>query len=353
MIELARQRDVTMIEIDGSHGEGGGQIVRTALTLAAVTGQSCRIVNIRAGRSRPGLLRQHLTAVNALAEICDARTEGAQLGSQSVTFTPSRPRGGDYVFQVGTAGSATLVAQTVLPLLLIAEQPSTLCVSGGTHNAWAPPFDYLDRVFLPLLRRIGARVDAMLDCYGFFPAGGGQFRMSVQPAAAWHGLQLTTPSLAQPVGVTAIVSGIPESIGRRECKTIERKTGWPPSLFLVKSVQQAHGPGNVVMIELRNGDVAEIVTGFGQVGVRAEQVARETLREARQYLAARVPIGPYLADQLMLPLSLAAIRGGGPSEFLTMPLTRHSQTQRFVIERFLEVRISVHSSAAGCVVEIA
>src|SRR2546428_9297761 len=160
-----------MITIDGSFGEGGGQILRTALSLSLATGTPFRIENIRAGRKKAGLLRQHLTAVLAAAEIGAAEIEGATLGSTMLTFTPKSVRAGEYRFAVGTAGSGTLVFQTILPALLRASAATRVTIEGGTHNSAAPPFDFLDRTFLPLIRKMGATVSLKLERYGFYPAG--------------------------------------------------------------------------------------------------------------------------------------------------------------------------------------
>ena len=162
-----------MIEIDGSFGEGGGQIIRSSLALSAVTGRPFHIANIRAGRKKPGLKLQHVTAVKAATRICNARTEGAELQASEITFEPQPIVGGHYDFKISTAGSVTLVAQTVLPALMLAEQPSTLTFEGGTHNPWAPPFDFLQRSFLPQLNKFGPRVNVKLERPGFFPNGGG------------------------------------------------------------------------------------------------------------------------------------------------------------------------------------
>ena len=171
-----------MIEIDGSEGEGGGQILRSSLSLAICTQQPFRITNIRANREKPGLMRQHLTAVKAAAEICDAEVDGAELGSRALTFRPGGCAAGDYSFAIGTAGSCTLVFQTVLPALLTASGESRVRITGGTHNRASPPFDFLARSFLPLLSRMGANVQLDLTSYGFFPRGGGEIRARISPA---------------------------------------------------------------------------------------------------------------------------------------------------------------------------
>src|SRR6266481_5961180 len=170
-----------MITIDGSQGEGGGQILRTSLALSLVTGQPFRMERIRAKRQKPGLLKQHLTGVEAAKTVGCAEVNGASLGSQTVVFVPGQVTPGNYRFAVGTAGSATLVLQTILPALLTASGPSTLTLEGGTHNPLAPPFDFLGRCFMPLIRRMGPSVELELKRPGFFPAGGGRFHARIEP----------------------------------------------------------------------------------------------------------------------------------------------------------------------------
>ncbi|KAA1261812.1 RNA 3'-terminal phosphate cyclase [Rubripirellula obstinata] len=337
-----------MIEIDGSEGEGGGQIVRSSLALAAVTETSVRITNIRAGRKKPGLLRQHLTGVRAISEICDGHVVGGDLGSQELTFAPSAIRGGDFSFQVGTAGSAILVAQTVLPALMMARESSTVRIQGGTHAAWAPPFDFFDRCYLSQLVKMNASVTALLDAYGFYPAGGGEIELKVTPTPQLTGLQLLNREGELQPKVIAVVAKVPTSIGQRECDVIRRKADWPTDACHIIEAQRSGGPGNVVMIECGFDNVTELMVGFGKVGVKAEQVARSTLRQARTYLAANVPVGEYLADQLLLPMGIAASQGE-PSEFRTVPLSQHSQTHINVLKRFLDISIVTKDRDDGSV----
>src|SRR5262245_51567856 len=219
-----------MISIDGSFGEGGGQILRTALGLSLFTGQAFRIDKIRAGRRNPGLLRQHLTAVKAAAKIGQAEVTGANIGSTQLTFTPGRVSHGDYQFAVGTAGSATLVLQTVLPALLISgdrDQKTNLTLEGGTHNPYAPPFDFLARAFLPLLERMGPRFDVKLERYGFYPAGGGRIEISIEPATRLETIELNERGKILNRRATALVAHLPRSIAERELGVIHRKLSWP------------------------------------------------------------------------------------------------------------------------------
>ncbi len=343
------ERDTKMIEIDGSKGEGGGQIIRSSLALSAVTGKPICVDNIRAKRSKPGLMRQHLTAVRAVAQVCNAAVEGAELGASRITFEPQSIRGGDFQFQVGTAGSTSLIAQSVLPALMLADEPSTVTLEGGTHNPWAPPFDFLQRVYLPQLAKMGPQVQCELESYGFYPAGGGKIRLEIQPCENLNAFKLLEREGKLEPRVTALVSGLPASVGDRECDTIRRKSGWRSECFQTHVVERPQGPGNVVLVELKSGNVTEMVSGVGKVGVKAEQVARQAYRTAKAYLESNVPVGEYLADQLMMPMGLAASRGQS-SEFRTMELSMHSQTHLDVLKRFLDIETSVVQEEAGSVV---
>ena len=231
-----------MIALDGSQGEGGGQILRSALALSLVTGTPFRIDNIRAGRPRPGLMRQHLTAVEAAAAVGAAETSGAGVGSRSLTFAPTTVNPGDYTFSVGTAGSATLVLQTVLPCLLTAPRPSTLVLEGGTHNPSSPPFDFLAKAFLPLVGRMGARVEATLERPGFYPAGGGRFRVTVAPTKALAPLELEQRGALRAQRVRAVVANLPRAIGERELHRFVARTELDA---LVVRRQEAGRPGGL------------------------------------------------------------------------------------------------------------
>jgi RNA 3'-terminal phosphate cyclase (ATP) len=328
-----------MLTIDGSQGEGGGQILRTSLALSLVTGTPFRMLNVRVGRARPGLLRQHLTALRAAAEVGRAAVLGAELGSREVVFQPQSPQAGAYMFAVGTAGSATLVFQTVLPALMRADGPSTLVLEGGTHNPAAPPFEFLQRAYLPLLERIGPRVTVGLERRGFYPAGGGRFTANVEPSAELGRLDLLERGAVRARSVRALVAALPRRIAEREIKQLSERLRWPASCFHIEEIA-ASGPGNVVDLEIACEHVTEVFTGFGERGVRAEAVAEAVADEALEYLAAGVPVGRQLCDQLLLPLALA---GGGA--FRTVSLSQHARTQIDVIRRFVPVSVRVEQAS--------
>jgi RNA 3'-terminal phosphate cyclase (ATP) len=329
-----------MIAIDGAMGEGGGQVLRTALALSLGTRTPFRIDNIRAGRAKPGLLRQHLTAVRAAAAVGRAEVEGAELGSSHLVFHPTALCPGEYRFAVGTAGSATLVLQAILAPLLLAPAPSSVILEGGTHNPMAPPFDFLARALLPLLRRMGARVEARLERAGFYPAGGGRFTVAIQPPGPLVPLALPARGAHHVTRARAIVANLPRHIAERELRVVERTAGLPASALAVEVIDDGRGPGNVVMIEVEAEHVTEVFTGFGERNVAAEAVAASAVTELRRYLAASAPVGRCLADQLLVPMVLA--RGGC---FRTLAATRHTTTTIEVIRQLTGIEITPSRAA--------
>jgi RNA 3'-terminal phosphate cyclase (ATP) len=322
-----------MITIDGSSGEGGGQILRTSLALSLVTGKPFRMEKIRARRPKPGLRRQHLTAVLAAAEVGQAEVQGAELESRQFEFVPGEVRPGEYRFAVGTAGSTTLVLQTVLPALMTAAGPSQLVIEGGTHNIHAPPVDFLQEAFLPILARMGPKVEVTLERPGFYPAGGGSIRVEIRPAERLQRIELVDRGRILRRSACGVVARLPTHIAEREVETIRRRMSWPAESVSTRAVESA-GPGNVVTIEIQSEQVTEVFTGFGQRGVPAEKVAAGAVREARRYLKAGVPVGPHLADQLILPMALA---GGG--SFRTLDPSSHTTTNIQTLGRFLDLAI--------------
>lgn len=337
-----------MISIDGSQGEGGGQVLRSSLALSLVTARPFRIQNIRAHRRRPGLMRQHLTAVNAAAKVGQAKVTGATLHSQELTFVPGQVRPGEFHFAVGTAGSATLVLQTVLPALLRATGASALRLEGGTHNPWAPPFDFLAQSFLPIVSRMGPAIQADLVRPGFYPAGGGELHVNIEPARALGPIELLERGPVLRTRATAKVARLPQTIAERELQRIASRLNLSPDDLVAENVTDSRGPGNVVTIQVQCQHVTEVFTGFGQRGVPAEAVADQAIEPAQRYLSAGVPIGEHLADQLLIPFALT---GGGA--FRTVALSHHARTNIQVIKHFLDIDFDIDSSSPpGCVVRV-
>lgn len=337
-----------MLTIDGSYGEGGGQILRSSLALSMVTGRPFRIEKIRAGRRKPGLMRQHLTAVTAAAQLAQAEVRGAAVGSTAVEFRPNKLEPGECTFAVGTAGSTTLVLQTILPALLTASAPSRLVFEGGTHNPFAPPFDFLAKAFLPLINRMGPAVTATLERPGFYPAGGGRFTVEIAPVPRLEGFELIERGDIVARRVRVLLADLAGHVAEREVKTIQSRTGWDDGCFSVERITNSRGPGNVVMIEIQTQGAREVFTGFGEVNRSAEVVASQALEQYQQWLKADVPVGPYLADQIMLPLAIA-----GRGRYATLPLSQHATTHIELIKRFLEIDVSAERMDADrCLVQL-
>jgi RNA 3'-terminal phosphate cyclase (ATP) len=324
-----------LLAIDGSAGEGGGQILRSSLSLSLVTGRAFRLFNIRARRQRPGLQAQHLAAVRAASAVGQAEVRGDSAGSREITFRPAAVAPGDYAFDVGTAGSALLVLQTVLPPLLLASDPSSLLIEGGTHNPMAPPFEFIARTFLPLVERMGPRVQAKLDRHGFYPAGGGKIRATIQPGPALARLDLPERVEWRRRRAASLVANLPRHVAERELKVLKRGLGLNPRDQRVEE-RQARSPGNVAFVELESDELTEVFTSFGELGLPAETVAARLVDSVGQFLEAGAPVGEHLADQLLLPMALA---GGG--SFYTAPLSLHARTNIDVLELFLPVEVHV------------
>jgi len=325
-----------MVELDGAEGEGGGQILRSALALSMATGQPFRLKNLRAGRAKPGLLRQHLAALNAAAQISSARVEGAELGARTVRFEPGPVRAGEYRFPVGSAGSTGLVLQAVWPALALAEGDSQLDLEGGTHNPSAPPCEFLTRVLAPVVAKAGLRLEVALLKHGFYPAGGGRIRAQVFGARSTSPLELLTRGAPTGRALCAVMAGLPASSALRELAELERRLGWTGAAQAPLLDRHPNGPGNAVWALAEYAEVTECFTGFGTKGRAAEEVAREVAEEAAEYLASEAPVGRHLADQLIVPLALA--KGG---TFRTLSPSGHTHSQVTVVRAFLGAEVTL------------
>jgi RNA 3'-terminal phosphate cyclase (ATP) len=332
-----------VVEIDGSRGEGGGQILRTSLALAVITRRSLRLTSIRARRAKPGLQPQHVACVDAAAYICNGGAAGAKVGSGVIDFAPGELRGGEYVWRIGTAGSAGLVLQTVLVPLLFAPERSRIEIVGGTHNKMAPPFDFLDKVYLPALRRMGARVTIRIRKYGFYPRGGGTIVCEIEPGPL-AGVAFDEAGPVRRRLARALVAHVPREVGEREIAVVRKQLGWRSDECGVVEVDSP-GPGNALVLEVERDDIGEVVTAVGERGVPAEKIAADACQEMAAYLASGVPVGSHLADQLMLPMAVA--RAG---RFRTGPLSLHATTNLDTIARFVDTPIKVTTAPAGTVV---
>ena len=338
--------DKEMVVLDGSEGEGGGQILRTSLSLSMATGKPFRIGRIRARRSKPGLMRQHLTAVQASAKICSAAVEGDTIGSMELTFRPGVVKPGEYSFSVGTAGSTTLVFQTLMPALILAGKPFALDLEGGTHNSASPCLDFLERVYLPCLRQMGVESRVKTERRGFYPAGGGRWRVEVTPPKNLLRLEILDRGEFHSLRGKVLWAKIPDSVPARESAFLKARLNLKDEDLVIEEADDSIGPGNVVLAEIRYENISEIVTAFGEYGISSEAVINTVVKESREYQKSGAPVGTHLADQLLLPMALGA---GG--KFRTMPLTLHSRTNIETIGKFLSRPIETHAME-GKIVEI-
>ena len=350
-----------MIELDGSAGEGGGQILRTALALSLISGQPFRIDNIRAKRSKPGLLRQHLTCVQAAvavgggaAETSARNRDGGEvrLGDTCLTFSPGQVRAGEYEFAVGSAGSCTLVLQTVLWPLAQAQGVSTVLLRGGTHNPMAPSLSFLQHVEPCLAGNGPALLELDLRRHGFYPAGGGEVQVRIHPpTGGLAALNLMERGKLLSAWAECLHAGIPRGVAERELAVLKDAFGWSDEQLRNRALRANEGPGNALVAVLEYENITELFASYGAKGTSAEQVAKQLVREVRGYLAHEAPVGPHLADQLMIPLALAALQGRR-GQYLTTELTQHALTNAQVIEAFLPVRFVMAPVNKGVVVSV-
>ncbi len=327
--------------LDASHGEGGGQVLRTALALAAVLGRPVRLRNVRAGRPKPGLQPQHQTVVRALATIADAEIGGADLGSTEVSFAPRGLHGGEYHFDVGaltgSAGSVSLLFQALLLPLALAARPSRVVLVGGTHVPWSPPVHYVADVFLPAVREIGIDATIELRRWGWYPAGGGELAATVHPAVPSRGLEALAPTGLATIQGRSAVSRLPRSIAERQRRRAEERLGSAglPAQLTVEEDRTALGPGTLLFLAVpgRAG-----FSALGRRGVPAEQVADEAVDQLLSWRASGAAIDVHLADQLVSFLALAP----RPSAFTCPVLSSHLRTVGWLVERFLPVKVVLH-----------
>jgi RNA 3'-terminal phosphate cyclase (ATP) len=358
-----------MIELNGSLGEGGGQILRTALALSLITGQSFRIDNIRAKRPKPGLMRQHLACVQAAVAVgggVDATQavsgsgQAAQVGDTSLTFAPGKICPGDYEFAIGSAGSCMLVLQTLLWPLVMAGRASALTLRGGTHNPMAPSLSFL-QLLTPYLSGLGPDLyTTELRRHGFYPAGGGEVQVAVRPPAL-SGAQGLAPIRIMQRGALVeayaecLHGGIPKGVAERELAVLKTGLGWRDDQMRNRALRANEGPGNALLVVLKYEHITEVFASYGERGVSAEQVAHKLLREVRTYQSHAAPVGPHLADQLMIPMALAAVRGDkeqGGGQYWATELTEHSRTNALVIEKFLPIKFSMRPLEGGVVLSV-
>ncbi len=342
-----------VVQLDGSVGEGGGQILRTAVALSLVTQRPFRLVRIRAGRSTPGLAAQHLASVHAAARIGAAEIHGAELRSQELTFRPSMPSAsGVYRFTIDTAGSTMLVLQTVVPALLLAAGESTVEITGGTHAKHAPMPEFIEHAFAPVIEKMGGGLRLEVVRHGFYPRGGGLIRAVITPAARLRGVDLTDECRYRTVTPRCLLSRVDPGIAAREVETVSRLlTGRGIDGLRVTEPEvpslDALGQVSALVLLLRHGSGCEVVSELGERGFAPGEAAARACQEAKEVIEAGVAVGPHLADQIILPMALAAARGGGASAFATVKPTCHTETNMQTIRAFLPVELSARREAGS------
>jgi len=329
-----------ILQLDG--GSGGGQMLRTALSLSLITGQPFRMTNIRGLRPRPGLMRQHLTCVKAACEISGGIADGAEIGSTELVFRAGRIQAGDYHFAIGTAGSTGLLFQTLLPALWQADTPSNLRLEGGTHNPMAPPFEFLDRVYLPVMRQMGAEVYLTLVSSGFAPAGGGVVECHIKPGAKLSPLDLTQRGDPGEPRIRVLTRHLPPSIAGR---VVDGALAVLPTRdTLVVTREPGPGAGICCLVENDFGDARELTSSFGEQGIPAEKVGHRAAKCMRDFISSGAAVGRCLADQLLLPMALA-----GSGRFVTVSPDAHVPTNIAVIGKFLPVCFEVTNGERGTI----
>ena len=329
----------TYIEVDGSLGEGGGQILRAALALSMTLGRPFHMVNIRANRSKPGLKRQHLACIHAAQHICGATVTGDAINSMEVWFTPGPVQSGDYTFDIGSGGSCTLVLQAVVPALLTAGGPSRLTVTGGTHVPNAPPFEFFRDTLVPWLEKLGPRLQAKMTKPGFMQVGGGTIVVDIAPVSSLTPLSPCARGAFIGAEARIMLYNLQNSIAKRERDAL-LSAQWQElgltenSIYIEEASYDAEGPGNAVLVTVRHESGATVCTCLGQRGLSSESVVSRAANRATAFVQAGVPVDLHLADQLLVPLTLA---GGG--SFTTEKLTRHTKTCMEVVTLFTDITV--------------
>jgi RNA 3'-terminal phosphate cyclase (ATP) len=330
-----------MIYIDGSQGEGGGQVLRSALTLAIISGKAVHIDRIRARRPKPGLMAQHLQAVRAAAAVSEAHVEGGKPGSTSLSFEPRRIVSGRFHFEIGTAGSTSLVLQTIVVPLSLAGGISQIRVRGGTHVPWSPSFHYLQRHWLPFMREIGFDFDLVLGAAGFYPQGGGVIHCEVRPARRLAALTITERGACRRIhGISAVARLDPRIAERQRSRAIERLKPVGVPIDITVEELPAGSPGTMLLLAVEFEASRWCFCSLGARGKPAERVADEAIDAFFAFQATDAAVDSFLADQLIIPLALA----DGVSTLRTAGITQHLVTNVDVVRAFLPVDIAIEGA---------
>jgi len=348
---VAEEAPRAVILVDGAHGEGGGQIVRASVALAALTHQDCRIENIRAGRQSPGLAAQHVAAIRAVAALSSAEVDGLEVGSHAIVFRPGELKAGSHAIDVGTAGSVTLVLQACLPVALAAPSTVRLRLTGGTDVPWSPPWDYVARIFLPLLRRCGARVDLMLLRRGYYPRGGGVVEVTVSPTTAWRPYQTEEPGGLRAIRGIAHVSNLPEDIPKRMKHAAIRRLHGRGDVKIEERVYagaEAVGQGGALVLWAETGGSILGADSLAARGKPAERVGEHAASGLIAELAAGSSVDIHASDQLLIYLGQAS----EASAFRVREASGHLRTMAWLLERFLNRKVTIEPQGTCYRVEV-
>ncbi|MEM7828094.1 MAG: RNA 3'-terminal phosphate cyclase [Candidatus Aenigmatarchaeota archaeon] len=336
-----------MIEINGSYGEGGGQILRTALSLSCITGKPFRIFHIRKGREKPGLMPQHLTSIMAAKEISDAYVEGGYIGSTDLIFSPRKTKAGEYSFDIGTAGSTLLLLQTIIPPLLFSEHVSKISIKGGTHVPFSPCYDYIEKVFAPFLNSIGIRINLKIKSYGFYPKGGGFIEAEIYPADSISSVEIVERGRLIGIRGVSSVANLPLSIAERQRASakayLKEKLGdWVPIDIKTMDVPSP-AEGTFVFLLCESDNVLSGFSSLGRKGKSAERVGEEAASELTAYIRSDGALDPHLSDQIVIYLAMAS----STSRFTTSSITDHLLTNLWTIGQFFKFKYSVEGQKDG------
>lgn len=332
----------TFLEIDGSEGEGGGQILRSSLALSLLTSRPFRLINIRAKRRKPGLAAQHLASIKAASAICNGLYKGAVIGSSVLYFEPNGVASGDYAFSIGTAGATSLVLHTVcLPLALKGTSQSRVTITGGTHVAHSPSYHFLESTWLGYIKKMGLNVELAMKQPGFYPRGGGEISAVIHPATSIRSLMLTARPTLTTAGGFSAVAGLPEGIANRQARRVSFRLSQAGLDCHICQECWNNGPASNASIIFRQAAVPTLFSALGERGKPAERVADEVADEAIAFRDSGAAVDPYSADQIVLPLVFAE----APSEFRVSRVSLHLTTNIATIRKFVDRRIDCSGGA--------
>ncbi len=336
----------TTVEINGAEGEGGGQVLRTSLALSAMTGQPFTIQGIRAGRKTPGLMRQHLTCVLAVRDICSAQVKGAVVGSTALEFVPSKVYPGTYYWSVGTAGAVTLVLQAVLPPLMMAGGPSHVTIEGGTHTIMSPVWEFLENSLVPVLNDMGAGISVKLERHGFYPNGGGRVHVKVDPEANLRRVSLRERAEVKSVKAKIVMANLPRHIAERQIARIQKELEWEVGEDAIEEIKPSFSACNAVILEARTAQGVHCAASVGDIKTRAEVVAARAIADMQSWQDSTAGVGEHLADQLLTPMT---IMGG---EFSCAQWSSHAATNVETMRKFgCQVAVREGDNRFDCEVE--